>query len=93
VLTRLKRLKNEIAALNKFNEIVDLARRNNKMKDAKSIFKSKTFWLNAIGLVQILTNIVPVDPEITAVIMTLLNILNRKLTDGPVYIIPPIKPV
>lgn len=62
------------------------------MNNAKTIFASKTFWLNILGaLIYLLGgdyihSLIP--PDYYATLMMLLNILNRFLTNGPVTITP-----
>lgn len=50
--------------------------------DAKSIFASKTFWLNVIGAVTVVVTALPEKYSVPA--MALLNIVNRLFTDQPV---------
>ena len=50
--------------------------------DAKSIFASKTFWLNLVGAVVIVAQALPEKYSVPT--LALLNILNRFLTDQPV---------
>ncbi len=59
------------------------------MSLSKSIFVSKTFWLNVLGTVTYVASgqmgfPIPHAPEIMAV----LNIVNRFLTSAPVHIAP-----
>ena len=60
--------------------------------DAKSIFKSKTFWANFFAVVLILAQqvfgIAPADlpPETQAIIVAIVNIILRLITKKPVYI-------
>ena len=56
---------------------------------AKPIYKSKTLWLNVVGFViiflQILPNLgLPIDADLQALIMAILNILNRFQTSDRV---------
>lgn len=57
------------------------------MNKGKSIFKSKTFWLNALSiagmLVQAKTGFV-VDPASQAIALGLVNTLVRTITKDPV---------
>jgi len=55
---------------------------------SKNILKSKTFWLNAIGIAQLVSGVIPVDPATSGLILAGLNIVNRKLTNSPVTILP-----
>jgi hypothetical protein len=59
------------------------------MPEVKSIWQSKTFWLNVLSIaVAILAitkpELLPISPEWLAWIMGVLNILIRFLTNGPV---------
>lgn len=52
--------------------------------NVKSIFASKTFWLNVIGLASLF---VPnLSPQYSMPILAVLNIANRFLTNGSVNI-------
>jgi len=51
---------------------------------AKPIWKSKTFYLNVIGLVIIVLQVLPVNTEYQALVMAILNILNRFQTQDRV---------
>ncbi len=51
---------------------------------AKPIYKSKTFWINVIGFVIILIQVVPIPSEYQALVMAILNILNRFQTQDKV---------
>lgn len=87
-------MKTVVTVFNKFNDIVDLFEtKDNKNMNSKSIFLSKTFWINVIGLAQLITGLLPIDAEITGEIIVLLNIVNRKLTNSPVHIITDPNPV
>ena len=52
---------------------------------SKSIFTSKTFWLNLLSAAAMFTGYLP--PKYAAVAIPALNIGNRFLTDGPVHVI------
>ena len=65
------------------------------MDDVKSIFKSKTFWVNAaviiVGVASMLTDPVQYGPEVAkwaAVVLAVVNIVLRTVTTGPVSIKP-----
>ena len=69
------------------------------MNDVKSIFKSKTFWVNAaviiVGVASMLTDPVQYGPEVAkwaAVVLAVVNIVLRTITTGPVSIKPQKKP-
>jgi hypothetical protein len=58
--------------------------------DSKSIFASKTFWLNVAGIIATVAGgaagILP--PQYAAIAMGVANILNRFLTVKPVTLLP-----
>lgn len=62
-----------------------------KALQTKPFWKSSTLWINAIGIVIIVlefvltTNLVP-DPEVVALIVAILNILNRFRVTKPMDI-------
>ena len=65
------------------------------MNDVKSIFKSKTFWINAavivIAVATMLTDPVQYGPEVAkwaAVVLAAVNIGLRMITTGPVAVKP-----
>lgn len=65
------------------------------MDDVKSIFKSKTFWVNAaviiVGVATMLTDPVQYGPEVAkwaAVVLAVVNIILRTVTTGPVSVMP-----
>ncbi len=61
--------------------------------DVKSIFRSKTFWVNvAMAVLVILNQQIPtfnLDAETQAVVVGLVNILLRVLTKQAVTVLPP----
>ena len=57
-----------------------------KNMNAKSIFLSKTFWLNVIGIGLTWAGQIP-NPEIAMYVLAALNIANRFLTNQPVKIL------
>lgn len=54
---------------------------------SKSIFKSKTFWLNALGIAAMVVPGAPIDPHTLGYVMAGLNIGNRLLTEGPTHVL------
>lgn len=54
---------------------------------SKSLWKSKTFWLNALSVGALLVPGLPVDPHVLGYVMAGLNIGNRLLTDGPTHVL------
>jgi len=56
------------------------------MKALLGMFKSKTFWLNAIGTAAVMINAAQgqaVSTETAAAILAVLNVINRFLTKKP----------
>lgn len=53
-----------------------------EMRMGKSLFTSKTFWLNLIGAATSIAGFVP--PEYGVPALALLNVLNRLLTNQPI---------
>ena len=56
----------------------------------KSIFKSKTFWLNILSGVGVITGLIPANPY-TMAISAVANVILRTVTNQPVSI-PVINP-
>lgn len=56
---------------------------------SKSILSSKTLWLNVIGIASMVIPGLPIDPEIGAVVLAVLNIINRKFTTQPIHVTTP----
>lgn len=54
---------------------------------SKSIFTSKTFWLNAIGVATLVVPGLNIAPATIGIILAALNIGNRVLTQGPVHVL------
>lgn len=54
---------------------------------SKSLFISKTFWLNALGVGALLIPGMQLNPVTIGYIMAGLNIGNRLLTVGPAHVI------
>jgi hypothetical protein len=60
----------------------------------KSIFASKTFWIQVISVAIFVLNqsgfkVIPIDPGTQLIITALLNIWNRFNTSQPVAVLPP----
>lgn len=53
----------------------------------KSIFKSKTFWINVLGVGATIIGVIPVGIP-TIITGGAINIVLRVLTTGPVAILP-----
>jgi len=56
----------------------------------KSIFQSKTFWVNVLGAAAQLVNsglLQAVDPAVLVIVQAVLNLAVRFVTDTPVSII------
>ena len=56
---------------------------------SKSIFASKTFWLNVLGVAATFVPGLPIAPATIGYIVAGLNVANRLLTDGPAHLVPP----
>lgn len=57
------------------------------MDETKSIFASKTFWVNVLAVVAMFVPDFPVQPDTMVEIMGAGNILLRMLTDRGVHLI------
>jgi hypothetical protein len=53
-----------------------------EIKMGKSLFTSKTFWLNLIGIATSVAGFVP--PEYGVPALAILNVINRLFTDQPI---------
>lgn len=53
---------------------------------SKNIFKSKTFWLNALTMVANFGGLLPVQPEVALYVVNGANIGLRLLTKGPTHV-------
>ena len=51
----------------------------------KSIWKSKTFWMQALSIAAAVSGVIPLPPETTAIVVGLLNIALRAVTKDPVH--------
>lgn len=60
---------------------------------SKSLFKSKTFWVNAISttleVAQLLSGTQIVPPGTLTIVTGVLNIALRKVTSQPVHVVAP----
>ena len=54
---------------------------------SKSLFVSKTFWLNMLGIAAMVLPGVPIDPGTLAYMLAGLNIATRVITKGPVHVL------
>lgn len=54
---------------------------------SKSLFVSKTFWLNLLGVGALLVPGLPLAPATLGIVLGALNVGNRLLTDGPVHVL------
>ena len=54
---------------------------------SKTIFASKTFWLNLIGIASLAVPGLPVNPEVVGYVMAGLNVAMRVITSGPVHVL------
>lgn len=55
--------------------------------NSKSLFTTKTFWLNAIGIGLMVVPGLHINPVTLGYIMAGLNIANRLLTEGPAHVV------
>jgi hypothetical protein len=54
---------------------------------SKSIFKSKAFWLNVLGVGQLVIAPLPIDPQTAGLVLAGLNVAVRAITKGPVHVL------
>ena len=54
---------------------------------SKSLFVSKTFWLNAIAIGTMVVPGLGINPVTLGYVLAGLNIANRLLTEGPAHVI------
>lgn len=54
---------------------------------SKSLFASKTFWLNALGIAAMVVPGLPLGSETLGLILAALNVANRVITTGPVHVL------
>jgi|APGre2960657505_1045072.scaffolds.fasta_scaffold341957_2 hypothetical protein len=52
----------------------------------KSIWKSKTFWVQVLSIAAAVSGVVPLGAETTAIVVGLINIALRAVTKTPVHI-------
>lgn len=58
--------------------------------DSKSVFASKTFWVQVLGLVALAVPGLPVSPEVVGYVMAGVTVATRVLSaGGPVHVLPP----
>ena len=55
--------------------------------NARPIWKTKTFWLNILGIGALVVPGLPIDPHALGYVMAGLNIGNRLLTVGPATVL------
>lgn len=55
--------------------------------NSKSIFTSKTFWLNLIGIASLALPGLPIPPETLGYLLAGLNVAMRMITTGPVHVL------
>lgn len=54
---------------------------------SKSIFASKTFYLNLLGVATLVVPGLNIAPATIGIILAALNVGNRLLTQGPVHVL------
>ncbi len=52
----------------------------------KSLFRSRTFWMQALTICAAITGVIPLPAETTAIVVGLINIALRVVTKDPVHI-------
>ena len=52
----------------------------------KSLFRSRTFWMQALTICAAITGVIPLAPETTAIVVGLINIALRAVTKDPVRV-------
>jgi len=52
----------------------------------KSIWKSKTFWVQVLSIAAAVSGVVPLGAETTAIVVGLINIALRAVTKTPVHV-------
>ena len=52
----------------------------------KSIFKSRTFWMQVLSIAAAVSGVIPLGPETTAIVVGLINIALRAVTKEPVSV-------
>ena len=57
-----------------------------KAKMNKALWKSKTFWFNLLTASASFVGVIPLDPHITAVVVGVINIGLRLVTETPVSV-------
>ena len=73
--------------LNEYNKLSEDISKVANLVQAKSLLESKTFWLNVFGLATTFSGFLPANIALPS--LAILNILNRLVTNKPVYIFPP----
>ena len=53
----------------------------------KSLFRSKTFWVNALSIAANYIGVIPIDPQTFVYVAGAVNIALRIITKGVVYVI------
>jgi hypothetical protein len=56
---------------------------------SKSLFASKTLWINVLMVANQLVGAVPIPPEYAAVLIALVNLGLRLVTTQPVHLVSP----
>ena len=52
----------------------------------KSLFRSRTFWMQALTICAAITGVIPLAPETTAIVVGLVSIALRAVTKDPVRV-------
>ena len=56
---------------------------------SKSLFTSKTFWINALMVANQVVGAVPMPPEYAAIVIAVVNLGLRLVTTQPVHLVSP----
>lgn len=56
---------------------------------SKSLFQSKVFWFNVLTASAALLQVIPLPPEYTAVIVAVINVGLRLVTDTATHVVTP----
>lgn len=56
---------------------------------SKPIWKTKTFWINVLGIAATFVPGLPIAPATLGYIMAGVNVANRLLTDSPAHVVAP----
>jgi len=52
----------------------------------KSLFRSRTFWMQVLSIAAAVSGVIPLAPETTAIVVGMINIALRAVTKDPVRV-------